>query len=93
MRHQSSPLCVGQKQKWFLLQLISQDNQISLTPEDQKAEFDHWRWVNYWYPLNQVIAFKRDVYRRALKELSPAFCHFQQEIMDTVASNRAVSAC
>ena len=34
-------------------------------------EFDAWRWVNYWYPLNQVVAFKREVYRRALKELAP----------------------
>ena len=33
-------------------------------------EFDHWRWVSYWYPLNQVIAFKREVYRRAMKELA-----------------------
>ena len=32
-------------------------------------EFDDWRWVNYWYPLEQVIEFKRDVYRRALEEL------------------------
>jgi putative (di)nucleoside polyphosphate hydrolase len=31
--------------------------------------FDDWRWVSYWYPVNQVIEFKRDVYRRALKEL------------------------
>jgi putative (di)nucleoside polyphosphate hydrolase len=28
--------------------------------------------VSYWYPLGQVIAFKRDVYRRAMKELAPS---------------------
>ena len=38
---------------------------------NQKPEFDHWQWVSYWYPLNQVVAFKREVYRRALKELAP----------------------
>ncbi|MGM0639143.1 MAG: RNA pyrophosphohydrolase, partial [Pseudomonadota bacterium] len=32
---------------------------------------DGWRWVSYWYPLAQVVPFKREVYRRALKELSP----------------------
>ena len=37
---------------------------------DEKPEFDHWQWVSYWYPLNQVIAFKREVYRRAMKELA-----------------------
>jgi putative (di)nucleoside polyphosphate hydrolase len=35
-----------------------------------KPEFDHWQWVSYWYPLNQVISFKREVYRRAMKELA-----------------------
>ncbi|MFX4682066.1 hypothetical protein ABTB34_21690, partial [Acinetobacter baumannii] len=32
---------------------------------------DHWRWVSYWYPLDQVVSFKREVYRKALKELLP----------------------
>jgi putative (di)nucleoside polyphosphate hydrolase len=36
-----------------------------------QAEFDHWQWVSYWYPLGQVVAFKREVYRRAMKELAP----------------------
>ena len=30
----------------------------------------NWQWVSYWYPLNQVISFKREVYRRAMKELA-----------------------
>ena len=80
MRHQSSPLCVGQKQKWFLLRFTANDEQVCLTQHSGKAEFDHWRWVSYWYPLDQVVAFKRDVYRRALKELAPAYCLFQQRI-------------
>ncbi len=37
-----------------------------------KPEFDHWRWVSFWYPLNSVVDFKREVYRRALLELAPA---------------------
>ena len=36
-----------------------------------RAEFDQWRWVSYWYPLGQVVPFKREVYRRAMKELAP----------------------
>ena len=34
------------------------------------AEFDHWMWVSYWYPLGQVVVFKREVYRKALLELA-----------------------
>jgi putative (di)nucleoside polyphosphate hydrolase len=69
-RHGSSPLCVGQKQKWFLLQLLSDDSAVTLSNDGNRPEFDHWRWVSYWYPLNQVVSFKREVYRSALRELS-----------------------
>lgn len=77
LRHGSNPLCIGQKQKWFLLQLEADDSAINLV-NGGPAEFDHWRWVSYWYPLDQVVSFKRDVYRRALKEL--ALAHTDLEI-------------
>lgn len=70
IRHYSQPLCIGQKQKWFLLRLISSEQKIRLNLS-ASPEFDSWRWVNYWYPVKQVIAFKRNVYRRALHELAP----------------------
>lgn len=69
VRHGQIPLCIGQKQKWFLLRLDADTKHICLDVADH-AEFDHWQWVSYWYPLNQVVAFKRGVYRRALFELS-----------------------
>ena len=64
------PLCIGQKQIWYLLRLASSDKHVKLDLAD-KPEFDGWRWVDYWYPLKQVVAFKRDVYERALHELAP----------------------
>ncbi len=70
VRHDNSPVCIGQKQKWFLLQMLSQDERVTLN-RTPSPEFDGWRWVSYWYPLNQVVAFKREVYRRALTELAP----------------------
>jgi putative (di)nucleoside polyphosphate hydrolase len=69
IRHNSDPLCIGQKQKWFLLSLEAEDERVELSKTD-KPEFDDWRWVNYWYPLEQIIDFKKDVYKRALEELS-----------------------
>jgi putative (di)nucleoside polyphosphate hydrolase len=72
LRHGSKPLCVGQKQKWFLLELLSDDSALNMQAHNGPAEFDGWRWVSYWFPLDQVVRFKRDVYRRALKELSVA---------------------
>ncbi|MBV1907307.1 MAG: RNA pyrophosphohydrolase [Pseudomonadales bacterium] len=69
-RWDSEARFIGQKQKWFLLLLTSHDNAICLN-QGEKPEFDGWRWVSYWYPLGQVIAFKKDVYRKALCELAP----------------------
>lgn len=70
VRRDSKPLCIGQKQKWYLLKMLVEDAQISFD-HGPKPEFDHWRWVSYWYPLGQVVPFKREVYRRAMKELAP----------------------
>lgn len=69
-RKETGPLCIGQKQKWFLLRMLADDAEVRMDCGD-KAEFDHWRWVSYWYPLGQVVSFKREVYRRAMKELAP----------------------
>lgn len=65
----ASPVCIGQKQRWFLLQLISDESQINLKMT-KNPEFDGWRWVSFWYPVRQVVAFKRDVYRKAMKEFA-----------------------
>lgn len=69
IRYHRDPLCIGQKQKWFLLGLESDDSKVVLS-KSGVPEFDDWRWVNYWYPVSQVIEFKRDVYRKALTELA-----------------------
>jgi putative (di)nucleoside polyphosphate hydrolase len=69
-RNEDGPVCIGQKQKWFLLRMLTEDGSVRLDCGD-KPEFDNWRWVSYWYPLGQVVSFKREVYRRAMKELAP----------------------
>lgn len=68
VRRNSSPLCIGQKQIWYMLALRSPDSLIKLDCSD-KPEFDNWRWVDYWFPINDVVYFKREVYRQALTEL------------------------
>lgn len=68
IRQNADPVCIGQKQKWFLLALKGDEGRIDLA-RSGSPEFDAWRWVSYWYPLRQVIDFKREVYRKALQEL------------------------
>lgn len=71
IRKREKPVCIGQKQRWFLLRLIAGDAAVRLDAHP-KPEFDDWRWVSYWYPVTGVVDFKRDVYRRALSALMPA---------------------
>jgi putative (di)nucleoside polyphosphate hydrolase len=59
----------GQKQIWFLLQLVGHDWDLNLRATDH-PEFDAWRWNDYWVPLDAVVEFKRGVYEMALTELS-----------------------
>jgi putative (di)nucleoside polyphosphate hydrolase len=66
----SKPLCIGQKQFWYLLRLEADARRIHFD-HTSKPEFDGWQWISYWYPLKEVVSFKREVYRKALKELSP----------------------
>jgi len=70
IRHSARPLCIGQKQIWFLLRLIGEESQVRLDTTSV-PEFDSWRWVDYWAPVREVIFFKRQVYARALEELAP----------------------
>ncbi len=67
LRRHQKPLCIGQKQVWFLLRLVAADAQVQLDAS-RHPEFDLWRWVDYWYPGQNVVAFKREVYQRALRQ-------------------------
>lgn len=70
IRRHARPVCIGQKQRWYLLRLIGSESSLRLdtTPE---PEFDRWRWVDWWQPVREVIYFKRGVYVQALRELAP----------------------
>ena len=69
IRQSENPVCIGQKQIWFLLRLTGPESDIRLDAHDD-PEFDHWRWVSYWYPVQAVVDFKQAVYRQALTQLS-----------------------
>ena len=70
IRRHEKLLCIGQKQVWFLLQFTGQERDMRLDLTE-KPEFDHWRWVDFWYPLEHVVTFKRGVYMSALRHLAP----------------------
>ena len=68
IRKNSLPLCIGQKQIWFMLRLLGDEGKVRFDC-GHKQEFDSFKWVEYWYPLQDVVYFKRRVYRKAMDEL------------------------
>ncbi|HHO59408.1 MAG TPA: RNA pyrophosphohydrolase [Thiotrichales bacterium] len=68
LRRHSKPLCIGQKQIWFYLRLVGNEENFNLHCSD-KPEFDCWRWVDYWTPEEEIVPFKRKVYQQALTQL------------------------
>ena len=69
----------GQKQIWFLLQLVGRDWDLNLRATDH-PEFDAWRWNDYWVPLDVVVEFKRGVYETALTELARFVPHLDWRV-------------
>ena len=55
----------GQKQKWFLMRYLGEDNEIDIKTD--KPEFLDWKWLNLDMLTEVVVDFKYNVYRE-LKE-------------------------
>jgi putative (di)nucleoside polyphosphate hydrolase len=70
VRRNQTPVCIGQKQIWYMLRMTCTEDSVNLAFCD-KPEFDSWCWIDYWEPSKRVIFFKRKVYKLALKELEP----------------------
>lgn len=79
LRRHQKPLCIGQKQVWFLLKFRGNEYDMRLD-RFCSPEFDCWRWVDFWYPLDHVVHFKKGVYSRALTHLAlfSGFDHIAQ---------------
>ena len=70
IRRHDKLVCIGQKQVWYLLRLKGADSDVRLDLTET-PEFDLWRWVDFWYPVEHVVTFKRGVYASALRHLAP----------------------
>jgi putative (di)nucleoside polyphosphate hydrolase len=82
VRYQQRPTCVGQKQVWFLLRFLGEESHLRLDASD-KPEFDRWRWVDFWYPVQHVVSFKRSVYERALRQFVPLVENTCRVVLET----------
>ena len=55
----------GQKQKWFLMRYLGNDNEININTE--KPEFLDWKWIDLNLITEVVVDFKLHIYKE-LKE-------------------------
>ena len=55
----------GQKQKWFIMKFIGEDNEINI--QTKKPEFLEWKWIELETLTEVVVDFKLHVYKE-LKE-------------------------
>jgi len=87
VRRRSRPVCIGQKQRWYMLRLVGDEDRVDLN-RSERPEFDDWCWIDYWQPPEEVIFFKRRVYRKALRELAPLVFPEYGDADEPVVSHR-----
>ena len=69
IRYHQKSVCIGQKQRWFVLRLSTAEKHVDLN-QAAVPEFDDWCWIDYWESITSVVSFKREVYEKALSELA-----------------------
>ena len=57
----------GQKQKWFIVKFLGDDEEINL--EKDKPEFIEWKWLDIENLPNVIVDFKRKVYEKLLPKI------------------------
>jgi len=57
----------GQKQKWFVVRFLGNDNEVNL--ETNKPEFIEWKWLDIESLPGVIVEFKRKVYEGLLPKI------------------------
>ena len=57
----------GQKQKWFLMRYLGDDNDINI--KTKKPEFLDWKWLDLDMITDVVVDFKLNVYKELKKKI------------------------
>ena len=57
----------GQKQKWFIVRFLGEDDEINLNTE--KPEFIEWKWIDIERLTGVIVDFKKKVYQELLPKI------------------------
>jgi putative (di)nucleoside polyphosphate hydrolase len=78
---------IGQRQKWFLMKFLGNDNEININYSDHN-EFDVWRWMNMSNIIRLSVHFKRklyiDVFKQFRQHLGGAYTAHSFELHDDI---------
>ncbi|HZU50538.1 MAG TPA: RNA pyrophosphohydrolase [Sphingomicrobium sp.] len=58
----------GQEQDWFLARFLGDNSDINIATKD--PEFREWKWVPPRQLPELIVPFKRDLYRRLIREFA-----------------------
>ena len=58
----------GQKQKWFIVRFIGNENEINI--KTKHPEFIEWKWIDYNILPEVIVDFKKQVYEKLKIELN-----------------------
>jgi putative (di)nucleoside polyphosphate hydrolase len=61
----------GQTQKWLAFKFLGHDSEINIKTKD--PEFKEWRWENHKNLPDLAVPFKRDIYKKVIKEFEELF--------------------
>ncbi len=57
----------GQKQKWFVVKFLGNDNEVNINTK--YPEFIEWKWIDINLLPDLIVLFKKHVYEKVLVEL------------------------
>ncbi len=58
----------GQKQKWFVMKFLGEDNEINI--KTKSPEFLEWKWIELNKITDVVVDFKLNVYRKVKEKVN-----------------------
>ena len=61
----------GQTQKWFVFRFTGQESDINVGTEN--PEFSEWKWAKFSSLADNIVPFKRGVYKKILEEFKDIF--------------------
>ena len=59
---------VGQDQDWYLARFLGRDSDVNIATKH--PEFREWKWIEPEQLPELIVPFKRDLYRRLLREFA-----------------------